>query len=158
MSSMNVAVFAGTFDPFTKSHLYIYNQAKQLFNQVVILLADNPSKTRSVNPHIMADVIREVAGLGHVKIDDGLVANVCREIADFYKADNMYLVRGLRNTSDYMYEEGLAKVNLELNNDLKTVYFRADNDIISSSMVRLLNAHGEDVSKYLPYEPGRIGW
>ena len=49
-----------------------------------------------------------------------------------------YLIRGLRNTTDYMYEENIAKFNYELNPDLKTIYFRGTNDVISSSMIREL--------------------
>ena len=62
--------------------------------------------------------------------DEGMIADFCKE----HNVD--YLVRGLRNTSDYLYEENIAKINYELNPYLKTVYFRATNETISSSMIR----------------------
>ena len=79
-----------------------------------------------------------------VVITDGLIAEFC-EINDIE-----YLVRGLRNTSDYMYEENIAKINHEINPNLKTIYFRAKNEVISSTMVRELHSHGKDISKYIP--------
>ena len=73
-----------------------------------------------------------------------LFVNLCKEL------NIKYLVRGLRNTNDYIYEENIAKINNELNPELKTIYFRATNEIISSSFVRELLKHKEDISKYVP--------
>ena len=84
-------------------------------------------------------------------IDNAIVVIHVGLVADFCAQNNIgYLVRGLRNTSDYMYEENIAKINSEVNPNLKTVYFRAKNDIISSSMVRELYSFGKDVSQYIP--------
>lgn len=85
-----------------------------------------------------------------VILSDGLVADYCKSV------DAQYLVRGLRNTSDYLYEENIAKINAEINPNLKTVYFRATNEVVSSSMVRELFGYGKDISKYLPEEVLRI--
>ena len=74
-------------------------------------------------------------------------------VADYcLKKDICYLVRGLRNTSDYLYEENIAKINNEINPNLRTIYFRADNDVISSSMIRELNEYGKDISNFVPEE------
>lgn len=142
---MMKAAYAGSFDPFTNGHLYIYKQAVQLFgfSNVTILLANNPSKKRYTNIDTMRDILKARVGL-NVDICDGLVADYCME------NDIDYLVRGLRNTSDYMYEEEVAKINSEINPELKTIYFRAKDDVISSTMVRLLNEQGKDISKYVP--------
>ena len=51
-----------------------------------------------------------------------------------------------------MYEENIAKINKEINPDLKTIYFRAENETISSSMVRELMKYGKDISQYVPEE------
>lgn len=142
---MKKAVYAGSFDPFTNGHLYIYNQAVQLFgfNNVVILLANNIEKKRYTKINIMQDMLKSNLGL-NVDICYGLVADYCKE-------NNIdYIIRGLRNTSDYMYEEEIAKINYEINSDLKTIYFRADDDVISSTMVRLLHEQGKNINKYVP--------
>ena len=81
-----------------------------------------------------------------IVFENGLIADYCKSV------DSEYLIRGLRNTSDYMYEENIAKINQEINPRLKTVYFRADNEIISSSMVRELMAFNKNVDKYVPKE------
>lgn len=72
------------------------------------------------------------------------------DIALKYNAN--FLIRGLRNDTDYAYEENLSQVNQEIS-DLDTIYFRAGNlDFISSSMVAELISYNKDVSKYLPKE------
>lgn len=151
-----IAVYAGSFDPFTNGHLHIVKEAAEVFDQVYVVIARNTNKKRFIGVNVMRSAIESClngAGLKNCKVavlNDGLVADYCRQVGA------LYLVRGLRNTSDYMYEENIAKINHEINPDLKTVYFRADNDVISSSMVRELFEYGKDVSKYVPCEVAPI--
>lgn len=145
-----IAVYAGSFDPFTKGHLSIVKEASELFDHVYVVIARNAGKRRSVSPDEMQEAIAKTLK------DERLLnctATVLPEmlVADYCKACGaQYLVRGLRNTSDYMYEENIAKINREINSELKTIYFRADNEVISSSMVRELMSYGKDVNKYIP--------
>jgi pantetheine-phosphate adenylyltransferase len=141
---MKSALYAGSFDPFTNGHMYIYNQAKDLFDEVVVLLANNPAKKRLTDISAMAAMIAGATNCQKVFVYDGLVADYCRD----HGID--YLVRGLRNTSDYLYEEEVAKANAEIYPKLKTIYFRAKDDAISSTLVRLLHERGKDISKYIP--------
>lgn len=150
---MNRALYAGSFDPFTNGHLSIVEKASELFDEIIIGIADNSNKKRNIDIWAMHDAIREsVKHLDNVIVItlSGLIADYCK------KKDITYLVRGLRNTSDYLYEENIAKINNEINPDLKTIYFRADNDVISSSMIRELNAYGKDVSKFVPEEVNKL--
>ena len=149
------ALYAGSFDPFTNGHLSVVEEASKLFDKVFVCIANNPSKTRKTNARDMALAISDVLKSNNldnaqIVITNGLVAEFC-EINDIE-----YLVRGLRNTSDYMYEENIAKINAEVNPNLKTVYFRAKNDVISSSMVKELHNYGKDVTAYLPEEIRRF--
>jgi pantetheine-phosphate adenylyltransferase len=147
------ALYAGSFDPFTNGHLSIVEKASELFDEVVIGIADNSNKKRNIDIWDMHDAIRE--SVKH--LDNVIVITISGLIADYCKKkDITYLVRGLRNTSDYLYEENIAKINNEINPDLKTIYFRADNDVISSSMIRELNAYGKDVSKFVPEEVNKL--
>jgi pantetheine-phosphate adenylyltransferase len=141
---MKKAVYAGSFDPFTNGHLYIYNQAIELFDRVYILLATNQSKIRLTDINKMCEMIKSASNCSDVYVTSGLVADFC------FLHDVHYLVRGIRNTSDYLYEEEIASANLEINPGLKTVYFRAGENMVSSSLVRLLHEKNKDVSKYLP--------
>lgn len=147
----NIAVYAGSFDPFTNGHLSIVKDAAEVFDYIYIVIAHNSEKKRFIHEKKMENAIETCLknnGLENcrVVVSNGMVADFCKQ----YNAK--YLVRGLRNTSDYLYEENIAKINHEINPELKTVYFRAINDTISSSMVRELLKYGKDVSKYLPKE------
>ena len=143
------AVYAGSFDPFTNGHLSIVKEASKVFETVIVCIAFNSNKKRHSNVQEMQCAIAQVLlqeGLENVSvcIHDGLIADFCAE----HNAE--YLVRGLRNTTDYLYEENIAKINSEINPNLTTIYFRAKDDVISSSMVRELLHYGKDISKYVP--------
>jgi len=139
-----VAVYAGSFDPFTNGHLYVYEKAAELFDEVIIMFAYNPDKARWSNLPAMMDAVALIVGKPLYPVaHNGLVADYCK------KYEIEYLVRGLRNTSDFLYEESVAKFNAEINPDLKTVYFRAKDDV-SSTAVRLMHANGVNLEKYCP--------
>lgn len=147
------ALYAGSFDPFTKGHLSIVEKSAELFDEVVIGIAYNSKKKRNTDINAMIEAIKkQVSDLDNVSVTciNGLVADWCRE-REYY-----YLVRGLRDTSDYLYEENVAKINKEINSNLRTIYFRSDNDVISSFMVRELCEYNKDVSKYVPEEIYKI--
>lgn len=147
------ALYAGSFDPFTNGHLSIVEKSAELFDRVVIGVAYNSKKKRNTDLNAMIDAIRkQVSNLDNVSVTciDGLVADWCQ------KRDVCYLVRGLRDMTDYLYEENIAKINKEINPNLRTIYFRADNDVISSSMVRELSEYNKDISKYVPEEIYKI--
>lgn len=144
---MTKAVYAGSFDPFTLGHLDIVEQAAPLFDEVVILICDNSAKTRMTDIVIMKIMIEKCClKYPNVKVRfcDKLIADYCKTY------DINYLIRGLRNTTDYLYEENIANINNEINPDLKTIYFRTRNEAISSSMVKELYKYGKAVDKYLP--------
>lgn len=143
------AVYAGSFDPFTLGHLDIVKQAIPLFDEVIILLCDNSSKTRMTDIWQMSCMIEQCCKkYSNVTVDiaKGLVADYCNE------NECEYLIRGLRNTTDYLYEENVANINTEINPDIKTIYFRTRNGVLSSTFVKELHRYGKNTSKYLPKE------
>jgi len=147
------ALYTGSFDPFTNGHLSIVEQSAKLFDEVIVGVAENSNKKRSTDIYEMKDAIKkQLKNYDNVSVVviHGLIADYCN------REDICYLVRGLRNTSDYLYEENIAKINNEINPNLRTIYFRADNDVISSSMIRELKNYGKDVSKFVPEEIYRI--
>jgi pantetheine-phosphate adenylyltransferase len=142
------AIYAGSFDPFTNGHLDIIKQACSIFSNVFVVVSENSSKTKKYNSDMMCAAIVATLnnnGIHNINVlkSNGLIA----DLAILYNCD--YLIRGLRNPNDYNYEENIAKINLEINENLKTIYFRADNEVISSSFVKELYAHNKDVSKYV---------
>ena len=148
---MKKAVYAGSFDPFTIGHLQMVRSAAELFDSVVILVAVNSKKKRMFDKTSMALAIdaclhRQGIDNTEVVVSEELTADVCSRL------NAGYLVRGLRNTTDYMYEEEIAKFNQRINPGLKTVYLRAVDDDISSSMVRELHTYGKPCDEYVPSE------
>ena len=145
----NKAVYAGSFDPFTNGHLDIVRKAAKLFDEVHIVIGINTSKQRAYPATAMLMAINEtirLEGLSNVKafVCDGLIAEYAK------RSGIQYLVRGLRNMMDFGYEEAIAEGNKMLCPELETVYLRANNGAISSTMVKELYCLGADVSSFLP--------
>ncbi len=144
-----IAIYPGSFDPFTNGHLDMVIKASKLFDEVHVLIGVNASKKRTYDSDKMKDAIEEtlrINGLSncHVYVYEGLVAQYTKE-------NNIhYMIRGLRNNLDYNYEENIAEINKLINPDLEYIYFRAENVAVSSSMVKELNSYGQDVSKFVP--------
>jgi pantetheine-phosphate adenylyltransferase len=145
---MKTAVYPGSFDPFTHGHLDIVKKASVLFDRVAIVVAVNKNKSRTYDVNKMCKAIE-------VTLIENNITNCIVGTWDGLIADLMlhwgakYLIRGLRNTMDYNYEENIAEVNKLLNPNIEYVYFRADNSAISSSMVKELYSFGQDVSQYV---------
>ena len=147
------AVYAGSFDPFTFGHLSIVKDALEFFDKIIIVCSINSTKKPNFSRTDMVDAIEKIfKNLGfnsdevQVIRSDKLIVNICEE----YNAS--HIVRGLRNPNDYLYEEEIAKFNHRMNPNIKTVYFRAEDECISSSAVRELFFRGLDISEFVPKE------
>lgn len=145
------AIYAGSFDPFTNGHLDIVLEATHIFEHVIIVCAVNSKKVPHFKRDEMCGAISECLcrhGIynADVVVSDKLISDIAQE----YNAE--YLIRGLRNTMDFMYEEEIAKFNNRINPALRTVYIRAFDETLSSSTVRELLNFGKDVSGLVPKE------
>lgn len=144
------ALYIGSFDPFTIGHYEVLKQAEELFDEVHVYVSHNENKKRRFNVIDCAYAIKQIGDLkgstkNNVGESDILTTDLAKEL------NCSYLIRGLRNTSDYLYEEQLAQMYKELNPNLKVVYFRANNNI-SSTFVYELYKRGLSIDKYLPYD------
>ncbi|MBI6874425.1 pantetheine-phosphate adenylyltransferase [Clostridium aciditolerans] len=146
---MTIAIYAGSFDPFTIGHLQVLTEASYLFDKVIVAIANNADKKRRIDSQLTLSAIEDtVSDLSYgSKIEvirfEGLIADLANE----NKAD--YLIRGIRNGIDYEYEENLARINESFG--LKTIYIRAGSlSHVSSSMVMELYKYGRDISSYVP--------
>lgn len=145
----NIAIYPGSFDPFTNGHLDIVLKGSKLFDKVHILIGVNATKKRTYDSELMKTAIEKTLQENNISncevyVYEGLVAEYTNE------KNIGYMIRGLRNNMDYNYEENIAEVNKLINPDLEYVYFRAENVALSSSMVKELNGFGKDVSKFIP--------
>ncbi|MCL4160827.1 UNVERIFIED_CONTAM: hypothetical protein GTU68_017424 [Idotea baltica] len=145
------ALFPGSFDPFTKGHEDIVLRGLNIFDEIIIAIGHNSKKKRYFDVDKMQEQIRGCfANYTNIKIDtyDELTATY----ANRHGAG--YLLRGLRNTTDFEYENSIAMVNKDLYNGLETVFLITSPRFafISSSIIREVHIYGGDVSKYVPYK------
>lgn len=143
------AVYAGSFDCYTKGHHDIVRIASEIFDEVHILVSNNSSKIRRFPADRMADAIRMSVAEDKLKnctvaLCNGFVADYCIE------QDIRYLVRGLRNGLDYFYEENISNANKMVAPYMETVYLRAPHACISSSIVREMYEYEKDISTLIP--------
>lgn len=145
------AVYAGSFDPFTIGHLHVLRQAAEVFDTVYVAIAINSEKKRRTDKEAMKSAIQRV-------IESNGINNVIVEVFDGLTVDfamqkgAKFLVRGLRNGTDYEYEENLAVVNSKISG-VETIYFRAGKTAhISSSVVMELHKYGKNIDKWVPKE------
>lgn len=146
---MSVAIYAGSFDPFTLGHLNVVTEAAHIFDRLIVVIADNSDKKRRIDSGLMLRAMEDT----FKTLEDRNKIEVVRYqglIADLAQGEDIhYLIRGIRNGIDYEYEESIAKINESFG--LKTIYIRAGNlSHVSSSMVMELNKYGKDISQYVP--------
>ncbi len=152
---MEIAFYAGSFDPFTNGHLHVVENTTRIFDKVIIGIGDNPDKKRRFDKDLMKSTIEDV--LKNRELNNVEVICYNNITVDTAKENNAtFLVRGVRNGMDYQFEENMASINEEVAG-IDTIYIRAGKlGNISSSMVMELYQNGKDVSKYLPEEVMRI--
>lgn len=148
-----IALFPGSFDPFTKGHEDIALRGAVLFDELIIGLGVNTSKSRYVEESKMIAYIRETfQGVPNIKVVSfqGLTAMFAKEIGA------THILRGVRNTTDFEYENTIAQANKNMNPDLETVFLITSPALahISSTITREIHKLGGDVTDYLPYEFG----
>ena len=144
----NIAFYAGSFDPFTNGHLELVKQASFIFDSIIIGIGINPQKERRFLKEEMKTAIEET--IKEEKLNNCKV--VIYESFTYQAAkdnDSSILIRGLRNETDYLYEEEIAKYNDQYG--INTIYLRArENGNLSSSFVYQELISGKDISTYVP--------
>ncbi|MEP0367120.1 MAG: pantetheine-phosphate adenylyltransferase [Cyclobacteriaceae bacterium] len=145
------AIFPGSFDPFTKGHEDIVLRSLKLFDEVIIAVGHNTQKNRYFDIDMMLGKIKETfSDNDRVKVEvyDELTA----KFANNFGAK--FLVRGLRNTTDFEYENSISQINKHLNEELETVFLITSPELapISSTIIREVHKYGENISDYLPYD------
>ena len=147
---MSKVLYPGSFDPITKGHMNIINQASNLFDEVVVAIMQNPNKKNSffTIEERLKIINKLYEKIDNVKVVTGSGATV--DLASLYECKA--IIRGLRGLSDYDYEVQLAEINKDISNgEINTVCLFADKDyqFISSSMVKEVFNLDKDISKYV---------
>jgi pantetheine-phosphate adenylyltransferase len=143
-----IAVYPGTFDPFTRGHEDLVRRAARLFAHVIVGIAESHSKRPIFPLDERVEMARElVKDLPNVKIVgfDGLLMDFLRE------RNARVILRGLRAVSDFEYEFQMAGMNRSLHPDIETLFLTPGEQymFISATMVREIASLGGDVSKFV---------
>lgn len=148
-SMRNTAIYAGTFDPITLGHLDLIERSAEIFERVVLAVAESTSKSTLFAIDERQTMAREVvAPFGNVEVDtfnDLLVTYARHKGADI-------LIRGLRAYSDFEYEFQMALTNRKLNPSIETLFMmpKEIHSYVSSSTVREVARLGGDTSEFVP--------
>ena len=146
---MRRAIYPGSFDPVTNGHIDIIKRAAGQFDEVVVAVLRNSSKSAlfSVQErvNILCEVLKDMPSVS-VRAFDGLTVDFARECGA--KA----MIRGLRATTDFEYEMQIAHTNHELDAEVDTVFFITNLKYayLSSSIVKEIAMYGGDISKFVP--------
>lgn len=144
-----VAVFPGTFDPFTVGHEAVVRRALNIFDKIVIAVGKNVAKktlfTIEQRMNMIGDVFANEPRI-EVRSYEGLTVEFCNSIGA------RFLIRGLRTSADFEYERAVGQVNRIMKPDLESVFLLTapEHTPINSTIVRDILVNKGDVSKFLP--------
>lgn len=147
-----IAIFPGSFDPFTKGHEDIVLRGLRLFDKVYIAIGYNSTKhNRYFDIDIIVGKIRETFR-DHKQVEVIVYNELTASLAERLNAK--FLLRGLRNTTDFEYENSISQVNRKLNTNLDSVFLITSPRYaaISSSIIREVHKFGGEIEEYLPYK------
>ncbi|MFT5999996.1 MAG: pantetheine-phosphate adenylyltransferase [Neolewinella sp.] len=148
-SSKKVAVFPGSFDPITTGHVELVRRAVPLFDKIVVAVGVNSQKKYLFPLAQRLEWLKAVfADEPKVEVSsfEGLTAHFCNKI------DARYLLRGLRNASDFDYEKTISQINDIVGDGLETVFLISQPAYshVSSTIVREIIKGGGDATPFLP--------
>jgi pantetheine-phosphate adenylyltransferase len=144
-----IAVFPGSFDPFTIGHEGIVIRALSLFDEIIIAVGANALKKSYYPLNVRKEMIRTVfKNESRIRIDhyEGLTVDYC------LKNGAQYLLRGLRTSADFEFERAIAQVNKALANDVESVFLLTtpEHTHVNSTIVRDIIRSGGDASRFVP--------
>ena len=143
-----MAIVPGSFDPMTLGHLAVVLKASEMFDAVIVAIMNNPDKKSFFSLAERKKIAENTcAGIPGVRVvtADGLLVDLSRAMGA------RFIVKGVRNSVDFEYEQNMAKINKELAPEIQTVYIPSDTalEVISSSFIRELIKNGKQVDSYV---------
>jgi pantetheine-phosphate adenylyltransferase len=147
-----IAVFVGSFDPFTVGHEAIVRRALSLFDKIIIGIGYNVNKKNffPVEKRIkwIRQTFKDIPDRIEIMEYEGLTVDFAREVGA------KYILRGIRTSSDFEYERAISQANKMLAPEIESVFLLTlpEHTPITSTIVRDILKHGGDASKFLPYK------
>ncbi len=147
--SNKIAIFPGSFDPFTIGHESVITRALPLFDEIIVAIGSNTNKKAYFSMEQRIQMIRQVFSENdRVRVENfqGLTVEFCRQ------KGARYLLRGLRTSSDFEYERAIAQTNKAMYPELESVFLLTipEHTPINSSIVRDIIRLGGDASQFIP--------
>ena len=146
---MRCAVYPGSFDPVTNGHIDIIKRAARQFDEVIVAVLRNSSKSALFSAeervNILCEVLKDMPSVS-VRSFDGLTVDFVRECGA------SAMIRGLRATTDFEYEMQIAHTNHVIDKEIDTVFFITNLKYayLSSSIVKEIGMYGGDIRKFVP--------
>ena len=147
---MTVALFPGRFDTITNGHVETAKKSAQIFDKVYVVEMTNTSKhylfTAKERADFIRDALKDIPNIEVLDKPDMLTVNLAHEL------HARAIVRGVRNSADFRYEQEIAGINKRLAPDINTVllFSSPENSFVASSMIKELARFDEDVHQFLP--------
>ena len=146
-----VAVFPGSFSPFSIGHQSVVEKALPLFDKIIISVGVNSKKNQYFSIQKRMQWIGSVYANNEkieVKKYEGLTIDFCK------KEGANFILRGLRDSHDFKFEKNIAQMNNDLDSSIETIFIITPPELshISSSLIRDIIKNGGDVSKFIPKE------
>ena len=144
-----IAVFPGSFDPFTIGHESIVMRGLSLFDKIIIAIGYNSNKSGFIpltnRIKMINDIFRDEE---NILVDSymGLTVEYCQSVK------GQYILRGLRTAADFEYERAIAQVNKSMAPEIESVFILTTPEYtpINSSIVRDIIHHDGDASRFIP--------
>jgi pantetheine-phosphate adenylyltransferase len=148
---MKIAVFPGSFDPITTGHVDLIKRSLPLFDKIFVAVGVNSNKktlfTLKTRLKWLHDVFKDEEKI-EIAYFEGLTVEFCKSV------DANYLIRGLRNSSDFDYEKTISQLNSVIGNGVETFFLISKPGFshISSTIVREIIKAGGNASTFVPKE------
>lgn len=144
-----IAIFPGSFDPFTIGHESIVRRSVSMFDKIVIMIGFNANKKSFFPIEKRLKWINQVfenQPKVEVRVHEGLTVDFCREVGA------KYILRGLRTSSDFEYERAIAQINKKMHPEIETVFLLTlpEHTPVNATIIRDIVLHGGDASMFLP--------
>ena len=148
--SSRIAIFPGSFDPYTLGHHDIVMRALPLFDKIIISIGKNSIKQKVFSEELIIEKLSTLY-VNESKIE----VKIYNQLTVDYAKDNNanFILRGIRNGKDLDYESPIAQMNSKLNNEIETIFLITSPkySMISSTIVREIHKTGKDINQFLPF-------
>lgn len=144
-----IAIFPGSFDPFTIGHESIVRRAISMFDKIHIMIGYNANKKSFFPVEKRLKWINQVfadEATVEVQVHEGLTVDFCKEVGA------KYILRGIRTSSDFEYERAIAQVNKKMHPEIESVFLLTlpEHTPVNATIIRDIVSHGGDASMFLP--------